>query len=231
MELLKANRHEIKYTISTTDSIVLSNRLSKVLKKDKNCTDGAYTITSLYFDDINNSAYTQKVNGDPIRHKYRIRYYNNNTSFFKLERKSKFNQMIAKVSGELNENEVKNICNGDFEFLREKKEDLFMDFYLKLSHGLIKPKVLVKYKRLAFVHPVGDVRITFDSKLMTSNNQTDIFNENTSYKPAIGINDVIMEIKFNNILPDHIKGLIQTGNVMASANSKYVYSRKYNYEF
>lgn len=231
MDLIKANRHELKFTISDLDCLVLKNRLSKVLKRDKNCPAEGYSITSLYFDDFKNSAYTQKINGDAIRHKYRIRFYNDDTTFFKLERKSKIHQMTKKVSGILTEEEVINIYNSNFQFLKEKETQLFKDFYLQLTHSFIKPKVIVKYNRLAFVHPVGNLRITFDSNVKTSSNKINIFDENLNYRQATGLKDVIMEIKFNGILPNHIKSLIQSGHVMAASSSKYVYSRKYNYNF
>ncbi|SHH33569.1 polyphosphate polymerase domain-containing protein [Clostridium grantii] len=231
MELLKAKRHELKYTISDLDCLVLKNRLSKVLKKDKNCPDEGYSIASVYFDDYNNKAYAEKLNGDAIRHKYRIRFYNDDTSFLKLERKSKVHQMTMKASGNLTEAEVKEIYSGNFEFLMEKKEDLYKDFYFELSNGLIKPKVIVRYNRIAFIHPVGDLRITFDTNIKTSMNQVNIFKDNINYVPALGINENILEIKFNGVMPDHIKTLIESGQVMASSSSKYVYSRKYNYKF
>ncbi|MFA9423531.1 MAG: polyphosphate polymerase domain-containing protein [Sedimentibacter sp.] len=231
MELLKAQRHELKYTLSDLQCLVLKNRLSKVLKKDKNCPDEGYIITSVYFDDYNNKAYAQKVNGDAVRHKYRIRFYNNDTSFLKLERKSKVHQMTMKSSASLTEAEVKDIYDGNFQFLKEKKEDLYKDFYFQLSSGLIKPKVIVKYNRIAFVHPVGDLRITFDQNIKTSSNQVNIFEKNINYVPAIGINENILEVKFNGVMPDHIKSLLESGQVMASSSSKYVFSRKYNYKF
>ncbi|MBK5241470.1 polyphosphate polymerase domain-containing protein [Clostridium sp.] len=231
MELLKAKRHELKYTISDLNCLVLKNRLSKVLKKDKNCPEEGYSIASVYFDDYNNKAYTEKINGNDIRHKYRIRFYNDDTSFLKLERKSKIHQMTMKSSVSLTESEVKDIYAGNFEFLKEKKENLYKDFYFQLAHCLIKPKVIVKYNRVAFIHPVGDLRITFDTNVKTSINQVNIFEEKISYIPALGINENILEIKFNGVMPDYIKSLIESGNVMASSSSKYVYSRKYNYNF
>lgn len=231
MDLLKAQRHELKYTISNLDRMVLMDRLGLVLKRDKNCENQKYIITSVYFDDYKNTAYEQKTNGDAIRHKYRIRFYNNDTSFLKLERKSKVHQMTQKISAQLSPDEVKSIYNGNYEFLKEKQEDIFKDFYIKLSHGLIKPKVIVKYERVAFVHPVGDLRITLDSSIKTSNNQVNIFDENIAYVPVMGANDVILEIKFNGVIPDYIKNIIQMSNITQSSSSKYVYSRKYNYEF
>ncbi len=89
--------------------------------------------------------------------------------------------MTMKVSARLTQEEVHNIYEGKYDFPKEKKEDIFKDFYIELAHGLIKPKVIVKYERVAFVHPVGDLRITFDTCIKTSNNQVDIFEKNIAY--------------------------------------------------
>jgi len=135
-----------------------------------------------------------------------------------------------KVSARLTQDEVKEIYKGNYEFLKNKEDNIYKDFYIKLSHGLIKPKVIVKYDRVAFVHPIGNLRITFDSSVKTSNNQVDIFDDNIAYVPAMGADETIMEIKFDGVIPDYIKSLIQTSNAVQSSSSKYVYSRKYNYD-
>lgn len=231
MDLLKAKRHELKYTITNLERIVLMNKLNYLLNRDKNCKDDKYIITSVYFDDFKNTAYMQKINGDPFRYKYRIRFYNNDTSFLKLERKSKIHQMTNKTSASITLNEVKQIYNGDYEFLKSKNEEIFKDFYIKLSQGLIKPKVIVKYDRVAYIHPVGNLRITFDSNIQTSNNTVNIFDKNINYVPVMNADELILEIKFNGVIPDYIKNIIQTVNTMQSSSSKYVYSRKYNYQF
>lgn len=139
--------------------------------------------------------------------------------------------MTSKTSVQITEDEVLSIYNGNYEFLKFKEENLFKEFYLLLSHGLIKPKVIVKYERVAFVHPIGNLRLTFDSHVKTSSNQVNIFAKDIAYISALGAEEVIMEIKFNGVLPDFIKSLIQTSTVMATSSSKYVYSRKYNYSF
>lgn len=221
-------RHELKYMVSQLDYLVLVRRLEKVLKRDRNSQGKNYTITSLYFDDYDNQAYKEKINGEAFRHKYRIRYYNDDLTYIKLEKKSKINQMTMKTSEPLLVEEVEKIYQGDTEFLLDKVGDLYHDFYRQLNHGLLKPKVIVRYEREAFIHPLGDLRITFDKNVKTANCQTMIFEENIHFTSAIEADQVIVEVKFNGILPDHIRSLIQTGHVMQASSSKYVYSRKYN---
>ena len=82
-------RHEIKYKISNSAAEVLKQKLSLILKKDKNAfyEDGSYIIKSLYFDDRDSSSYYEKLDGVLYRKKYRIRIYNDNDTFIRLEKR------------------------------------------------------------------------------------------------------------------------------------------------
>jgi hypothetical protein len=84
-------RHEWKHEITFGDMLVLRSRLSAVMKRDSHAIDGKYLIRSLYFDTPTDKALREKVDGVNIREKFRIRYYNNDTSLIHLEKKSKVN--------------------------------------------------------------------------------------------------------------------------------------------
>ncbi|MDE6752396.1 MAG: VTC domain-containing protein, partial [Eubacterium sp.] len=82
-------RHEWKHEISLADMYTIRSRLSAVACSDKNAINGRYQIRSLYFDTPDDTALREKINGINKREKFRIRYYNEDTSFIKLEKKSK----------------------------------------------------------------------------------------------------------------------------------------------
>ena len=82
----EAFRNEWKYLISTSEKEMLTLRLKPFLQPDPHAGEGGYYIRSLYFDDYWNSAYAEKEAGVLMRKKYRIRIYNNNDKFIKLER-------------------------------------------------------------------------------------------------------------------------------------------------
>ena len=87
---MTAYRHEYKHEINTSDFITLSMRLNSALKADEFArADGAYEITSLYFDDVYGTALKEKLNGVSCRDKFRLRRYNNDTEHIKLEKESK----------------------------------------------------------------------------------------------------------------------------------------------
>lgn len=216
-------RHEIKYIISSLEAEALKRRLSLVLNKDRNCQMGSYEVSSLYFDNYYDQAYREKNEGLAQRHKFRIRYYNGDTSHLKLERKSKFDQMTSKVSAPFTEKEIVKIYKGQYDFLLFKEGELYHEFYKALTHDLMRPKVIIKYQRQAFVHPVGKVRITLDERIQTSLNEVDIFKTKIPYSYATEQGQCILEIKFNHYLPEYITSLMDMGQAMQESSSKYVF--------
>ena len=80
-------RHEYKHEINYSDMIALRGRLRAVMKPDENGADGKYLIRSLYFDNIADKALREKLDGVNNREKFRLRYYNKDTSFIRLEKK------------------------------------------------------------------------------------------------------------------------------------------------
>ena len=227
VELTK--RHEQKYIISNIDYTVISRKLNHLLVRDQYSTEQPYTITSLYYDDIYNSALKQKIDGDNYRYKYRIRYYNKSRTLFKLEKKEKIHQITNKESFILSREDIVSITNGDIEVLLTKENPLCFEFYQQIKRGLLKPKVIVEYERLAFVHRVGNVRITFDTNIKATLHNCDLFNDNLLYTKVLEPNEVVMEIKFNGEIPYYLKSILQVSGNPQTSMSKYVYSRKFNY--
>ncbi|MFA6627852.1 MAG: VTC domain-containing protein, partial [Bacilli bacterium] len=91
------------------------------------------------------------------------------------------------------------------------------------------PKVIVEYERLAFIHPIGDLRITFDTAIKASFHQFDFTNQKYILTPLLEPNDVVLEIKFNHELPQFIKGILESNHSIQESISKYALSRQYNY--
>lgn len=222
-------RHELKYLLNKTDHLVIENKLNHLLKRDYYSKEEPYLITSIYFDDLFNKALYQKLDGESYRYKYRIRYYNNNLKFFKLEKKSKIDQITSKTSVILTYSEVQAILDCDFKFLLNKENNLCKEFYIELSRGTLKPKVIVKYQRMAFVHPISDLRITFDTRIRSSFSTNDYLSEKQLFTENLESENIVMEVKSNGDIPTYLKSVLQLGKSTQTSMSKYVYSRKYNY--
>lgn len=219
-------RHEIKIFINYADYIILKSKLKHYALLDKNAREsGSYKIRSLYFDNFNDKALMEKIHGYNNREKFRIRFYNFNSSFIKLEKKCKSNGLCYKTSAMLTKEETLKIVNGDLDFLLEKNLDLFTDFYHKLKTEFLKPKTIVDYTREAYILKAGNVRITIDSDVRSGLYSYDLFNKDLPTAPMILENPIILEVKYDNFLPEIIRDLIQLNNRSQTAASKYAACR------
>lgn len=82
-------RHELKFLVSDQEIAILKNRFMHVLQSDFHQKEDYYVITSLYFDDDNDSCLRENKYGVDNRCKYRLRLYNHSTDVIKLEKKLK----------------------------------------------------------------------------------------------------------------------------------------------
>lgn len=220
-------RHELKYFINYQEYEYLRNRLKEVLQIDKNSmNNNGYNIRSLYFDDMYNSAYIEKELGLAIRKKYRIRIYDLDDRIIKLERKEKFNKYISKESVSITKDEFYKIINGDFEFCLKKNNKLLRDFYIESREKILKPRIIVDYDREAYTFSYGNIRITFDKELRTAVNSYDIFKKDVATKRIFQEPIMIMEVKYDDYIPEHIKNLLQISSHTLSSASKYVLCTK-----
>lgn len=220
-------RHELKYYISFADYLLLSKKLSATMLPDENANEyGEYRIRSLYFDDMANSALSEKLFGVGSRDKIRIRIYNGSDKLIKLERKHKEGGLICKKSISLTKGEYERLLSGKYGFLLARDEPFAREMFATFSTFRLRPVVIVDYTREAYTFPMQDVRITFDKDVRTAYHSADIFDRNLITYPAIDGNDIVLEIKYNRYLPKYVQTLIQS-TTTRSAVSKYVISRKY----
>lgn len=222
-------RHELKYYINYRDYIMLRSSLKSLISADPN-TDGnnSYYVRSLYFDDIYNTALTEKIAGSDYRKKYRVRIYNFRDDNIKLEKKFKIGQYIGKKSINLTHDEYDSIIAGDCGFLLDRGEELAKEFYLQMKSNLLRPKVIVDYVREAYVSQFEDCRITFDKDLKASIMLKDIFDPDAPMMPMYDSGVMVLEVKFNKHLPITVKRVLNTITAAERcAISKYVISRRF----
>lgn len=220
-------RHEQKQEISYIDMLALRQRLKAVMKNDFHATNGRYEIRSLYFDNLNDKALREKIDGVNIREKFRIRYYDGKTSLIKLEKKSKINGLCLKESVALTIEQAKAILNGDYTWMAECEEALIRELHSKMKHEGLRPKTIVDYIREPFVFEPGNVRITLDYDIRTGLNFADFLNDSCITIPVAN-NPIILEIKWDEYLPDIIKDIIQLNAGRIGAFSKYAACRMYD---
>ncbi|MEX1375993.1 MAG: polyphosphate polymerase domain-containing protein [Eubacteriales bacterium] len=218
-------RNEIKYIISPIKKDILIKKLECLCQRDPNCiSPSGYRVSSLYFDDYNNSSYYDKVNGINYRKKYRIRAYNNETKKINLEKKVKHENICEKQVFPITYDEYISILRGNLNFLKLYTSPTARDFYFSYTSKGLRPKSLVSYDRDGYIYKYGNVRITFDSNIKSSINGIDIFDNNKEIEMPYNKN-IIMEVKYTEYLPSNIKAIIQNSSVMPLAISKYINTR------
>ena len=221
-------RHELKYFINRTELAALRARLRPVLAMDPHCVQGRpYVIRSLYLDDVDDSAYMDKINGVQDRDKYRIRIYRHSDEEIFLERKRKLGDLIQKSSARITRRLCEQILSGDPRGLQTSSNPLLQDVYVQMRTKLLHPAVIVDYEREAYLHPAENVRITFDLKLRTGLHSRELFDPHVPTVCPLEPGQEILEVKFDNYLPDHIRALLDGIQADRSAVSKYVLCRRY----
>ena len=220
-------RHEVKHEISYQDMLILRQRLRAVMKPDSHAINGRYEIRSLYFDNLDDKALREKLDGVNIREKYRIRLYNHDPSLIHLERKYKQGGLGLKESVNLTVEQAKAIVNGDMEWMAESTDPVVLGFYTRMRNDDLRAKVIVDYTREPFVFAPGNVRVTLDYDIRTGMNSVDFLNPDCVTVPIQG-SPCILEVKWDNYLPDVIRDAVQLDCRRSEAFSKYAACRMYD---
>jgi len=183
--------------------------------------DNTYFIRSLYFDDINNSSYHEKLDGIENREKYRIRIYNMDDSFIRLERKEKKRNLIHKIQVPISKELCQQIIDRTYDKELIKEETHLGDIIRDIEFKHLVPSVIVDYRRLAYIYPAEDTRITFDENVSSGRYESDIFRDDIVTSPTFDERETVLEIKFNNHLPNHIYKIVTSLPMVRRAISKF----------
>lgn len=226
-EMKMLYRHELKHQVSMTDYCILRNRLKYLMNLDPHSNeDGFYLIRSLYFDNAEDKALREKIDGVDNREKFRIRFYNNDTSYIRLEKKSKQRGLNNKLSEEISYEEAMAIIECKWDKIKKIDKPLVKELYAKMQNQRLRPRTIVQYKREAYIYPAGNVRITFDTELKTGLYSTKLFDPNvpmvTPMEPV-----ALLEVKYDEFIPDNIVKLLQISGRQRSSFSKYAACRIY----
>ena len=219
-------RHEWKHEISYVDMLTLRSRLMAVMQQDSHAINGKYKIRSLYFDNLKDKALLEKINGVNMREKFRIRYYNEDTSWIVLEKKSKINGLSAKEQAVLSIEEAQMIAGVSFDSLSNSEKPLLRELVCKMKIEGLRPKTIVDYTREPFRYAPGNVRVTLDYNIRTGMTCTDFLNPDCITVPA-GDAPMILEVKWDEFLPSVIRDIVQLQGKHTSAFSKYATCRIY----
>lgn len=219
-------RHEWKHELSPADLLVLRQRLRAVMRPDPHAVGGKYFIRSLYFDTPADTALREKLDGVSRREKFRIRYYDLDPSVIHLEKKSKLAGLGNKQSASLTADEAQRIVDGDIAWMLYADRPLVRELYAKMRTQQLQPMTIVDYTREPFVYGPGNVRVTLDYDIRTGLRATNFLDPDCPTIPA-GDSPIILEVKWDEFLPDTIRAAVQLEGRRAAAFSKYAQCRIY----
>lgn len=221
-------RHELKYLVSRGQLQMLSNRIDHLIPLDSHVgTSGGYSVRSLYFDDIYNSCYYENENGTDPREKFRIRIYNHATDRITLECKRKERGKTLKTSCPLTVEQTKMLMKGQIISDIGGQPEVLRKLTLRMMTRCMRPVVIVEYDRVPYVYPNGNVRITMDMNVSSSSSVEHFLDEQIPKRPIMPVGQHLLEVKFDEYLPDFIHHNLNLQSLTQTAYSKYYLCRKY----
>lgn len=214
-------RVEQKFIVTDADLTVLSKRLSQILSKDIHQEGSCYQVRSLYFDDIADSCMDENDAGVDQRCKYRIRHYDSSADTMRLEIKEKQKGLTRKYSAMITREECKKIMDNTLPLKMDDRKVLnLLQLQMRCAH--LRPKAIISYERTAFVHPTGNVRITFDRNISASRMCEDFLAPMIRNPvPVLPVGVHVLEVKYDELLPDYIANSLNLGILQQTAFSKY----------
>jgi hypothetical protein len=207
---------------------LLKSRINGLIPKDSHVGEkGYYNIRSLYFDDYYDRCYYENENGDDPREKLRIRIYNHSPEYISLECKRKERGKTLKTFCPLTINQCEQLIKNEYLRDIDNQPEVLKKLTLEMMSRRLHPKVIVEYDRIPYVYKGGNVRITFDTNVSSSFQIDDFLNGNISKRPVMPQGLHLLEVKWDEYLPDVIYRALQLENLQQTAYSKYYLCRKY----
>lgn len=221
-------RHELKYVISLGQIPMIQNRIRHLLPQDPNAgPTGSYTIRSLYFDDYENRCYYENENGTDPREKFRIRIYDHSTEKITLECKRKEHGKTLKTSCPLTVEQTRLLMAGKPIPDIAKQPPVLQKLTMLMLTKRMRPVVIVEYDRIPYVYPNGNVRITLDTNIAASTSIKCFLDETIPKRLVMPKGQHLLEVKYDEYLPDFIYRSLQLHSLQQTAFSKYYICRKF----
>lgn len=184
-----------------------------------------YQVNSLYFDSSDFGCFWDKESGISNRKKLRFRFYNQRKEdtpiFLEIKRKRDALTIKDRINLDFDDCTNGNLDNNLKKLLRARPDDKFLrELIWFKGRNSLKPKLFVTYNRKALVSKRDKrFRITFDYNIQTQLCDS-ITSECTRLKNVFP-DGVVLELKYNNVLPQWFHRIIQKYQLQRLAYSKY----------
>lgn len=228
---LHFQRFEFKYHLSTDVAMAIRHFLSHKMVRDpylEHSNSPYYWVTSLYFDSPTYYSFREKIDGAKARKKFRIRAYSNifsSVDQYFLEIKRKYDMTVVKDRLAFPVCDLQRVMDQPLQLeqqrFSEKELQVWQEFLCARQLYRLKPQVQIRYKREPFIGKRDSkIRITFDYDLESLLFKHQQFGE-LEYIPVLDTKTVIMEVKFNNLLPGWFRDILYEYQLSREPYSKY----------
>lgn len=222
-------RHELKFVCTKAQLLLLQERIRPLMRPDPHAgADGRYMIRSVYFDDEWDSCAMENEDGTDPREKFRIRIYNGSDEKISLELKQKMRGMTRKLSCSLTRQQCEDAIAGKAQLIEANLPEVYKKFLIQQKTRRLRAKVIVEYDRTPWIYTSGNVRVTFDENIRSSGQVEDFFEQDFLRRPIMPAGQHVLEVKYDDFLPDHIRQVLQTGTLRRTSFSKYFLCRTYD---
>lgn len=214
-------RNEYKYICSEAELKIIEHRLRPIMKVDAHQSGNSYRIRSLYFDDYYRTAFNENEIGIDNRKKFRIRVYDNPKETIRLEVKYKSRGKTHKDSCKISQEVCEKIMAGERPDFDKNDPNPLKLLYIEMSMYDMKPVVVIEYERTAFTYPLGNVRVTLDRNISYSKDIGNFLEDRMNLTPIQSKGQHVLEVKYDEFIPDYIAQVLELGNLNRTAFSKF----------
>lgn len=230
---MEGYRKELKYIVSDAMLMDVANRINGLMHIDKHQKNEYYRIRSIYLDTPDYKCFRENQAGISNREKYRIRTYDCSDNLILAEIKIRRADTISKMSAHISKKTLDAIVAGniseitaclaeEIEKAGTPDERMVLEKYLvRIAGEHYLPAVIVDYERTAYVYDTCNVRITFDRNVTASTEYGRFFDSSIPGRVAIDDSLHVLEIKYDEFLPDEIAAVLSGLGLTRCSCSKY----------
>ena len=222
-------RKELKFLCNEQLLVQIENRIKGIMKRDIHQSGSSYNIRSIYFDSPDNRCFQDNESGIGTRSKYRLRIYNFSDSLIKAEIKNKYYDATYKESTVISKDQFKAcISAGSVEAITgncANRDDAIYKMASKIVACGYRPAAIVEYERTTYTYSPCNVRVTFDRNIAAGMDYSSIFDRKMPVRPVCDRGYHILEVKYDEFLPEYLRMLLNPSDMRRTSFSKYYLAR------
>jgi hypothetical protein len=230
------NRSEMKFIIDYPLYYTMLRDIAPFVKEDLYGVSGEYQVFSIYYDTRDFLFFREKVDGEKIRSKVRIRTYKDVFDAFLLDQEYVFLEVKKRYDKTIQKKRARVLLKHVDEILHKGPNKRFINcmtdqevaalceasYLVNKLH--LQQTVAVHYRRHAFADTAGiGLRITFDKDIKYRKTNVNFHRDNvdiTVLPPHL----MVMEIKSRGVLPQWLTHIMSQHGCLVRTFSKYCQS-------